>query len=155
MSDCKTSAELCRKPVMTKTKTPVVKKETISVKTFKAGKNATYLQCSNAYSPEHPHCHNTIEDGEEYLVSVCTFEDGYILQDYYCEGCVHANKQLEVEFEKAHDARPSKPKVSRILTLVDDIRLRLKTYDGNDKISLKAIETALDEIQRIENSRVG
>lgn len=138
---------------MTKTKTPVVRKETISVKTFKSGKNATYLQCSNAYSPEHPHCHNTIEDGEEYLVSVCTFENGYILQDYYCEGCVHANKHLEAEFEKAHDARPSKPKGSRILTLVDDIRNRLKTYDGNDKISLKAIETALDEIQRIENSR--
>lgn len=149
----KNSAELCRKPVMTKTKTPVVKKETISVKTFKAGKNATYLQCSNAYSPEHPHCHNTIEDGEEYLVSVCAFENGYILQDYYCEGCVRDNKHLEVEFEKAHDAKPSKPKGSRILTLVDDIRLRLKTYDGNDKISLKAIETALDEIQRIENSR--
>ena len=52
----KNSSELCRKPVMTKTKTPVVKKETISVKTFKAGKTATYLQCSNAYSPEHPHC---------------------------------------------------------------------------------------------------
>lgn len=151
----KTSAELCRKPVMTKTKTPVVKKETVSVKTFKAGKNATYLQCSNAYSPEHPHCQNTIEDGEEYLVSVCTFEDGYILQDYYCEGCVRANKRLEVEFEKAHDAKPSETKGSRILTLVDDIRLRLKTYDGNDKIALKAIETALDEIQRIENSRVG
>ena len=149
----KTSAELCRKPAMTKTKTPVVKKETISVKTFKAGKNATYLQCSNAYSPEHPHCHNTIEDGEEYLVSVYTFEDGYILQEYYCEGCVRDNKHLEVEFEKAHDSKPSKLKGSRILTLVDDIRLRLKTYDGNDKISLKAIETALDEIQRIENSR--
>ena len=132
----KNSVELCRKPVMTKTKTPVVKKETISVKTFKAGKNATYLHCSNAYSPEHPHCHNTIKDGEEYLVSVCTFEDGYILQDYYCEGCVRDNKHLEAEFEKAHDA---KPKGSRIRELVDDIRLRLKTYDGNDKVSLKAI----------------
>lgn len=138
---------------MTKTKTPVVKKETISVKTFKAGKNATYLQCSNAYSPEHPHCHNTIKDGEEYLVSVCTFEDGYILQECYCEGCVRDNKHLEVEFEKAHDAKPSKPKGNRIRELVDDIRIRLKTYDGNDKISLKAIETALDEILRIENSR--
>ena len=135
---------------MTKTKIPVVKKETICVKTFKAGKNSTYLQCSNAYSPEHPHCHNTIKDGEEYLVSVCTFEDGYILQDYYCEGCVRDNKHLEAEFEKAHDA---KPKGSRIRELVDDIRLRLKTYDGNDKRSLKSIETALDEILRIENGR--
>ena len=149
----KNSAELCRKPVMTKTKTPVVKKETISVKTFKAGKNATCLQCSNAYSPEHPHCHNTIKDGEEYLVSVCTFEDGYILQDYYCEGCVRDNKHLEAEFEKARDAKPSKPKGNRIRELVDDIRNRLKTYDGNDKRALKDIETALDEILRIENGR--
>ena len=149
----KNSAELCRKPVMTKTKTPVVKKETISVKTFKAGKNATCLQCSNAYSPEHPHCHNTIKDGEEYLVSVCTFEDGYILQDYYCEGCVRDNKHLEAEFEKARGGKPSKPKGNRIRELVDDIRIRLKTYDGNDKRSLKAIETALDEILRIENGR--
>ena len=149
----KNSSELCRKPVMTKTKTPVVKKETISVKTFKAGKTATYLQCSNAYSPEHPHCHNTIKDGEECLVSVCTFKDGYILQDYYCEGCVRDNKHLEVEFEKAPDARPSKPKGSRIRELVDDIRNRLKTYDGNDKRVLKGIETALDELLRIENGR--
>ena len=140
---------------MTKTKTPVVKKETISVKTFKAGKNSTYLQCSNAYSPEHPHCHNTIEDGEEYLVSVCTFENGYILQDYYCEGCVRDNKHLEVEFEKAHDAWPSKPKGNRIRDLVDDIPLRLKAYDGNDKRALKDMETALDEILRIEIGRVG
>ena len=140
---------------MTKTKTPVVKKETISVKTFKAGKNATYLQCSNAYSPEHPHCHNTIKDGEEYLVSVCTFDNGYTIQDYYCGGCVRANKHLEEEFEKERGAKPSETKVSRILTLVDDIRLRLKTYDGNDKIALKDIETSLDEISRIENGRVG
>ena len=105
--------------------------------------------------PEHPHCHNTIEDGEEYLVSVCTFEGGYILQDYYCEGCVRANKHLEAEFEKAHDAKPSKPKGNRIRDLVDDIRLRLKAYDGNDKRALKDMETALDEILRIEIGRVG
>ena len=138
---------------MTKTKTPVVKKETISVKTFKAGKNTTYLQCGNAYRPEHPHCHNTIKDGEEYIVSVCTFDDGYTIQDYYCEGCVRADKHLEWEFEKAHDAKPSKPKVHRIQDLVEEIRLRLKTYDGNDKMVLKDIETTLDEILRIENSR--
>ena len=140
---------------MTKTKIPVVKKETICVKTFKAGKNSTYLQCSNAYSPEHPHCHSTIKDGEAYLVSVCTFDNGYTIQDYYCEGCVRANKHLEVEFEKAHDAKPSKPKGNRIRDLVDDIRLRLKAYDGNDKRALKDMETALDEILRIEIGRVG
>ena len=67
--------------------------------------------------------------------------------------CVRANKHLEVEFEKAHDAKPSKPKGNRIRELVDDIRIRLKTYDGNDKRSLKSIETALDEILRIENGR--
>ena len=86
-------------------------------------------------------------------MSVCTFDNRYTIQDYYCEGCVRANKHLEVEFEKAHDAKPSKPKGNRIRELVDDIRIRLKTYDGNDKRSLKAIETALDEILRIENSR--
>ena len=63
------------------------------------------------------------------------------------------NKHLEVEFEKAHDARPSKPKGSRVRELVDDIRNRLKTYDGNDKRVLKGIETALDELLRIENGR--
>ena len=60
-----------------------------------------------------------------------------------------------MEFEKAHDAKPSKPKGNRIRDLVDDIRLRLKAYDGNDKRALKDMETALDEILRIEIGRVG
>ena len=60
-----------------------------------------------------------------------------------------------MEFEKAHEAKPSKPKGSRIRELVDDIRIRIKTYDGNDKRALKDMETALDEILRIEIGRVG
>lgn len=136
---------------MTKMEIPSVKKETRSVKTFKAKKNTTYLQCDNAYNPEHPYCHNTIKDGEEYLVAICKFDDGYMMRYDYCEGCMRA-KFSEEEIDKARPTKKTQAKENRVQTLVDEIRRRLKTYDGNDKEELAAMETVLDEIIALSNN---
>ena len=131
---------------MIKAEIPSVKKETLSVKTFRSKKSVTYLQCDNAYHPaEHPYCHNTIKDGEEYLVAICKFDDGYTMRYGYCEGCMRAEFSEE-EVEKARSTKKTQAEDNRIQTLVDEIRRRLKTYDGNDKVGLAAMETALDEI---------
>jgi len=135
---------------MEKKETLSVKKETLSVKTFRSKKNATYLQCDNAYNQEHPYCHNTIKDGEEYLMAICKFEGGYMMRYDYCEWCMRA-KFSEDEIDKARGRKNAQAKDNKIQTLVDDIRLRLKTYDGNDKEGLSAIETALDEITSLAN----
>lgn len=137
---------------MTNKKTPNVKKETLSVKTFKAKKNTTYLQCDNAYDPERPYCHNTIKDGEEYLMAIYKFDDGCIMQYDYCEGCMR-EKFSEEKIEKARGAKKSQTKGARIQTIVDDIRRRLKTYNGSDPTGLAAMETALDKIVAITNER--
>lgn len=131
---------------MIKKETPIVKKETLSVRTFKAKKNFTYMQCENAYNVEcFPYCKNTIQDGQEYITRVRKFNDGYTIQSYYCEGCMRA-EFFDEEIEKARLTKKAQTKENRIQTLVDEIRSRLKTYDGNDKAELASIEMALDEI---------
>jgi hypothetical protein len=136
---------------MTKKETLSVTKETLSVKTFRSKKNTTYMQCENAYNVERfPYCRNTIQDGQEYITRVLKFNDGYVLQRNYCEGCMRAEFSEE-EIEKARPTKKTQVKENRIQTLVEDIRRRLKTYDGNDKSGLASIETALNEIIVIAN----
>lgn len=131
---------------MIKNEKPKIKNETLSVKTFKAKKNVTYLQCDNAYDAEHfPYCQNTIKDGQEYLMAIRKYDNGCTMRYDYCEGCMRA-KFSEEEIKKARGVKNTKSKDNRIQTLVEDIRRRIKTYDGNDKEGLAEIETALDEI---------
>jgi hypothetical protein len=42
-----------------------------------------------------------------------------------------------------------------IIPVVDEIRCKLKTYDGSDKAELAAMETALDEIVAFTNEHTG
>lgn len=133
----------------------MMKKETISVKTFKAKKNCTYqyMQCDNAYDAEHfPYCKNTIQDGQEYLMVIRKYDNGCTMRYDYCEGCMRA-KFSEEEIEKARGRKSAQAKENRVQTLVDEIRSKLKTYDGNDKEVLSTIETSLDEIVAITNER--
>ena len=60
-------------------------------------------------------------------------------------------KLSEEEIEKARGTKKSQTKENRIQTLVEDIRRRLKTYDGNDKAGMAAIESSLDEITALSN----
>lgn len=113
-----------------------------------------YLQCDNAYNSEHPYCHNTIKDGEEYLVEIYKLDDGCKMRYDYCKGCMRAKFSKE-EIENARVVKKSQTKGARIQTLVDEIRRRLKTYNGNDKEGLAAMETALDEIVSITNEHSG
>lgn len=125
-----------------------VKKETRSVKTFKANKNFTYLQCDNAYNPERPYCHNMIKDGDEYLTVLRKFDTGDIMRYDFCEGCMRA-KLSEEEIEKIRVQKKTQTKAARIKTLVNEVRNGLAAYDGYNLKGLEAMENALDEIVRI------
>lgn len=129
-----------------------VKKETLSVKTFKAKKNFTYLQCDNAYHPEHPYCHNTIKDGDEYLTAIRKFDTGDIMRYDFCEGCMRA-KLSEEEIEKERVTKGTQTKAARVQTLVNEIRTGLKAYERYDPIGWAPIEAGLDEIVRIIKER--
>lgn len=134
--------------------TSIVKKETSSVRTFKAKKNDLYkyIQCDNAYDPKRPYCHNTIKDGDEYLTVICKFDTGDIMRYDYCEGCMRA-KLSEEEIEKIRVPKKTQTKTTRIQTLIKEVRNKLEAYDGHDLKGLEAIETTLDEIVRITKGR--
>ena len=84
-------------------------------------------------------------------MAICKF-DGYMMRYDYCEGCMRAEFSEE-EIEKARSTKKTQAEDNRIQTLVDEIRRRLKTYDGSDKAGLAAIETALDEIKSLAKGR--